>query len=840
MRGFGKTLLMVMALAMVTSVAACQNSEEQAEEHFQNAMAFLAEGDTARASVEFRNVFQNNGQHREARQNFAAMLRETGEIEQSYSQYLRLVEQYPDDIPARIALAEMAISFQSWEEAERHGRRAIDLAPDDPAVSVISVYLDYVAAVDDEDAVARRAAFDTASDLRSADPENTLLRLLVIDNALRQGEYEAALELVHEGLAESPADRDLNNAKLGLLAQLERYEDVEAQLRSMIALFPEDEELPGTLLRFYISQEDLDAAEGFLREVAETAEDPDRRNEALAALVQMRLELGGPTEALEELDRIIAEERERATEGDRETVDEFRALRAALRYADGDRDAAIAELEGLLGEEISLTLRGQVQVSMAQMLLSEGNSVGARRLVEEALESDPSQVEALRMMAAWMIEEDQADRAIAQLRTALDARPDDPDALTLMALAHSRNGNGALAREFLSLAVEASNAAPGPSMRYAQALVDDGRLIPAEEVLIGALRLAPNNQQLLVMLGSVYLELEDWPRATQVEQTLRRIGGEEGLPVADQLRTAILTAQGRTDEALAFLEELAGEGENANVAAQIAVVQAHLSAGDTAGAVEYASALLADDPENPVLRFTLAAAQTAARADEAATELYRGLTADFPESQQAWMGLIRSLSAQDEDAAARDVLEEALLALPDAPDLLWAQASYLERAGDIEGAIALYERLYEMVPNALIVANNLASLMSAYRDDDESLERAYTIARRLRGSDVAPFQDTFGWIAHRRGEFDAAIEHLEPAAAALSGDPLVQYHLGMAYLAVGRSVEALDQLRRAVEIAGPDDGRPQFATARTQIAALEAAEQEAAAAEDETEAEPAQ
>jgi tetratricopeptide (TPR) repeat protein len=113
------------------------------------------------------------------------------------------------------------------------------------------------------------------------------------------------------------------------------------------------------------------------------------------------------------------------------------------------------------------------------------------------------------------------------------------------------------------------------------------------------------------------------------------------------------------------------------------------------------------------------------------------------------------------------------------------------------------------------MANNLASLISTYREDQESLERAYTIARRLRGSDVPPFQDTYGWIAYRRGEYEEALAHLEPAAAALPEDPLVQYHLGMTYLALGRGEEALEfSCAARCELAGPDDPRPQFEIAR--------------------------
>jgi hypothetical protein len=43
----------------------------------------------------------------------------------------------------------------------------------------------------------------------------------------------------------------------------------------------------------------------------------------------------------------------------------------------------------------------------------------------------------------------------------------------------------------------------------------------------------------------------------------------------------------------------------------------------------------------------------------------------------------------------------------------------------------------------------------------------------------------------------------------------------MTYAALGREEEALEQLRRAVEIAGPEDERSQFDTARAEIERLE-------------------
>ena len=59
--------------------------------------------------------------------------------------------------------------------------------------------------------------------------------------------------------------------------------------------------------------------------------------------------------------------------------------------------------------------------------------------------------------------------------------------------------------------------------------------------------------------------------------------------------------------------------------------------------------------------------------------------------------------------------------------------------GDIDGAIAGYEALYAEDSGSPVLANNLASLIASYRDDPASLERAFAIARRLRGSEVPAF-----------------------------------------------------------------------------------------------------
>jgi cellulose synthase operon protein C len=338
---FRSSILKPLALSVsVLLLAACQSGEERAEEHFRNAVALMEAGDVARASVEFRNVFDHNGQHREARATFAAMLRSEGEVGESYSQYLRLVEQYPDDLDGRVALAEMALDFGNWDEARRHGPRAVALDPEAPGVAAIAASLAYLDALDAEDAPARRAALDSVMALLEEDPGNPVLLQFAVDGAVRDDAREEALAFLDRAMAASPRNRRLYDTRLMLLAQLERAPEIETLLLEMIGVFPEDEDLPASLLRFYIARGEMEAARGFLRARAETAETESVREEALMALVGLRIETDGPEAAMQELDRIVAE----LPEGQGHA---FRILRAGLRFDLGDRAAALAELETL-------------------------------------------------------------------------------------------------------------------------------------------------------------------------------------------------------------------------------------------------------------------------------------------------------------------------------------------------------------------------------------------------------------------------------------------------------------------------------------------------------------
>jgi len=790
-----RCFLWIPILLVSFFLSACDSAEERAQDHYETGMALLEEGDVDRALVEFRNVFKLNGTHKEARIAYAGVQEDRGDVQGAYGQYLRLVEQYPDNLVGRRALARIAADLNNWEEVERHVTVAERLAPEDPVVQSVRAGLDYRNGLRDKQPETAALAVRVSENLLQDHPDLPAARRVVIDDMLRRQDWNGALAAIDAGL-ETTQNQALYVLRLGVLEKLGRTDEIITQLQEMVDLFP-NAGLHHALVNRYIAENRLDDAQAYLRDrVARGVSEggPEARLELIAFLAQRV----SREAAFAEIDRILAET------DDHPAL--FRSVRAGLDFDSGNTDAAIMEMEDVLKDAEPSEETDRIKIALAQMLIRTGNPVGARAHVEEVLEHDPSQIDALKLKAVWLIEDDRPGDALVDLRMALDQAPRDPALMTLMAQAHERAGDRDLMGEMLALAVEASRSAPTETLRYAQFLVRDGKLLPAEDVLQAALRLQNTNPSLLAALGNVYIQMEDWPRTQHVITTLERLDTEQGQAVATELTARMLAGRNQTEELETLLSGLANSDSGLQAAASI--IRLRLAQGDIEGAQEYANSLIEQDPENPILRFLQAGSLIIGNRTEEAAVILEGLVADVPQNERFWLALYRLHRRQGAEEKAAQILSDAQVALPDNVNLKWVAAGEAERKGDIETAIAIYESVYAANSGSMLIANNLASLISSYQDDDESLQRAYGIARRLRGTDVPAFQDTYGWIAHRLGNYDEAVGYLEPAAKALTTDPTVQYHLAETYVALGRGPEALEYFQKAAALM--QDGRPRL------------------------------
>ncbi len=799
-----------MLMLSLGFLAGCESSEQKAEKHYQAALALLEKGDEDRAIIEFKNVFKLNIKHREARAAYAALQKKRGDLREAIGQYLRIADQYPDDVTAFREISEMYATLGNFNEMQRYLAKGLELAPDDKVLGALQIVYDYQNQLDGNDPEALAATVAKARALIGDLPDYIMLRQVIIDDHIKNRRFEEARAELDKALEFAPEDRSLYVVRLSVLSALGDSQAIEKQLKDMIARFPDDTASRATLIRWYVSQGQLDDAEAYLREAV--AQGGGKAADYFA-LLGFLTEMRGPQAASDELDRILAA-------GDAPLP--LYGLRAAYRFDRGERAGAIAELKELLDRTEPSDDARRLKIALSKMYGATGDEAAARALIDEVLSEDAVNVEALKIKANWLIDDDKVGDAILALRRALEKAPRDPEIMTLLARAHERNGNLDLMGEMLSLAMDAANGAPDESIRYARFLLNRGKVSTAEGILVDALRLAPDHVELLNELGAVYVAWPDWPRASQVQERLAAIGTPDAMRYANSLQNQILQGQKKTKEAVAFLEKLVAEG-SAGFGAHLEIVRSYITAGEPDSARKYVAGLLEKEPDNLEYQY-LAGSFDAATGDLASAERrYRAILDKDPTLTPVWVALFRVLTQSGQKEAAAAAIDAGLAAQPDDATLKWVKAGVLEVAGDLQGAIAIYEELYAADSENMVIANNLASLLSQVAGDDPAaVDRAQVIARRLRTSNFAPYQDTYGWIAFLRGDIKEALRTLEPAAEVMNEDPMVQFHLARAYDAAKQPAKALERFARAVELAGTTDTRDFVAEARREVARLKA------------------
>lgn len=801
-----------LILAAAVALSACKSDEEKGEDYFASGQALLAAGDEDRALVEFRNVFKYAPFHFEARKTYADILAKRGEVEEAYSQYLRLIEQYPDTPEVRRVLAEMAIAASNWDEAERHGREAIRLAPDQPEVKVIALALDYrKASLDKDDAARARVA--AAAERALADlPDSNIARGIVIDHLAMGPEPMKALPFVEEALARQPASLEYQMMKYLLLSQSGDAAAAGAQLKTMSGLFPENQEVRSSLIRWYMSQEDYDGAEAFLRQIAG---DPTGPVDAHFGLLQFLRVNKGDEATRAELEALIA------ANGENENAQLYKAMIASMDFDAGKRDEAIAAMRAIIEKAQPSNQTSQIKGMLARSLDQIGDRQGASALVEEILAVDHTHAVALKLRAGWALAADDTPRAIQDLNTALTNAPRDPEVFNLLALAQQRDGNLDSMGEYLAQAYQASGRAPQEALRYAGFQAGQGDMRQAETTLTEAWLVSPGNIDILRTLADMFVSERKWAQAQVALDYLKKLEA----PGLSQLEAVVLEGQGKGDEAIAMLKGLIEKNESvaANTQAALNIL---LARGDRDGARALMQEVLARAPGDRDLRLLSAGLKVQAGDVAGAIADYQALITEDPKEEPPYRLLYGVLSQQGRAADATAVLEAGLAARPEASTLIWLKAGELERDGKIDEAIAAYERLYASDASDVLVANNLASLLATHRSGDAaSLARAEAISRRLRGQDTPAFQDTYGWIAFLTGNTYGAIAHLEPAAKGLPDDALTQYHLGKLYQSMDRAVDAVAQYDKALALAAKSPvlaSLPQIRDAQDQRNALQA------------------
>ena len=762
--------------AMLLLVAGCDSVEERVEKHFERGLELIAEGNDVKAMLEFRNALQLDENHIGSHFELGKIQEARGNIRPAFKRFRKVADLDPGHVEARIKTARYFLLVDQPEDAELEIEGLLALAPDRPEVHA----LDAAAAMKFEEFERADQAIKQAEAL---DPDHIDTAMMRASYLYQTGDTSGALDRVNVALDLVQDKVSLYILKLQLLEKLDNQAAIGTHLTEMTERFPDRLQFRQALARWALGSGDLVAAEAQLRILADQAgEDPA----PMYALVRFLRRHQSETAARDEIVSRI---------GQAEDPFQLQLMLAQFDVETGETDQAIADLRRLA--DTSDQHADKARVVLARLLLSRGNAGEAYALVDEVLANDATNVDALVMRIARQIERDNLEQAVGTVRDALDQAPDDTRLLLLAGRAQELSGNLDLANDRLASAVRSAKYDPDTVEKYVQFLLRSVRFTAAETVLSEAIRRNSESARLIDLLGFTRLRLGNWAGAEQAARALDGLNPER----ARQLRAAILIGQERFDEGASMLRDALPEDERTRAASVSALVQTYVRDGRTDQAVEFLDKMIAEDPENIQAIGLRGNLHLAGGEFEDAEASFRRILAIAPANGGAHSALARLFTMQGEEEVAEQQILRGLELSPDNLILLARLAQYREVQGRYGEAIEVYERLYERVPDSLLVANNLASLLSDHQaDEPEALDRAYQIASRLRPSDQPQYRDTYGWTRYLKGEYEEALERIEPVAEALPNNPWVRYHLGMVYAKLNQADKARPHLQAALDL----------------------------------------
>jgi cellulose synthase operon protein C len=774
------------ALLVLTAlqVAGCDSPEDRAQSYYEHGMKLISVHDNAKAAIELRNAVR-------LKKDLIGAWKALAEIDETgrnwpgvVTDMRTIVELTPNDVSARLKLGKLLLLAGSSDEALRLANAGIEADNRNADLHALKAAISFK--LDDHAEAVREAQIAIELDPANADA----LMVMAVDR-LARGDAKGALSLLQDASVAHAKDLESNLGvqllKIKLFGQTGDLKSVEAALKKLVELNPQESGYRKLLINFYVEQRRSDDAEKEMRALA--AANPADSAAALDVIRFLYTIKKAPAAARQELDARISAGGE---------VFPYQMALADMDFAEGNVTDGRQLLENLIRAGRSPEHVRTARIALAQMYLSKRNFDPAETLATDTLRDDPHNVPALKLRASIRLERAQLDAAIADLLDALNYQPRSTDLMSLLATAYERSGLIELADKEFADATRASDFDANIGLEYAAFLQRRGSAARAEDILIELNKRRPNNIQVLSTLAEVRLARQNWIGAEEIAESIRRTGNSGG--AADQILGAALIGRHKYDEAITAYQNAYDAAPTATQPMNF-LVGALLKANKKDQAIIFLKTVLVKNPGNANALVLLGSIELSSGAADQALKSFLAAVRAQPKDSVGYRALADLYLNQKNYDEAIKVVRAGIQQQPDTMDLHIILANALERKEDYEAAISEYEFMLDKQPGNLIAANNLASLLLDHRTDKASLKRAQSLAAILRKSQIPQFKDTLGWASYLQGDYKTAVSLSEEAAVALPDQAAVRYHLGMGYISTSQLAKASEQFKKALELA---------------------------------------
>lgn len=770
-----KRVFVLLNAVLLFGLVGCGGGEDQQVKYLERAKQHLANENYEKAKVDARNVLQINPKNIEARVVLADIHFQDGELRPAFGGYSAAIQEQPDNVQANLGLAKIQTAVRDFDKAIEHCDVVLEKNPQNAdALGYKALALVGLEKSEEGYALAKQAL--------EIDAGNTAALGVTTQYLSLAGDYQGALDLLKVGQQQDPDEPRLSIMKLGVFQEMKDKEGMEKELLALTKQFPESEQYSTLLAGFYVRDSRPEKAEAAVRRFAE--ENPESF-EAKQRLVVYLLQQESQQKAIDQAKAYI--------EADPQNTRINNTL-AEIYLFTGDREKGVEALYDSIKLDPESVGAIEARTRLIGLYIEDKDLDQARKLIDDTLEIESENEIALMSRAAILLSKNDLKPAIADLRTVIKNNPSNTEALRILGQAQEAVGNRDLALDSYKKLLALGDRDQKTLASAARLAIQSEQYDEAEKYIRLSLEQQEqaDNPGLITNLVRLLALKEDWTEADEFASRL--VETESSSALGYYLKGAIDLQTGDSEDALSnfkksidvqpeAVESLAAYttelSKQSGQEESIAFVRNHCREHSFANCHYVLGTLLAQNQD-----FSAAKA-----------EMEKSLALD-DKSVRTYRQLAKIEAVQKDQAAYRRVLERAIEATDNRGmkfDL--ATLDYLEK--DYESASKIYESIIEAAGDsqaALAAKNNVAMIYADNIATEANLKRARALIADLQESENPAYLDTVGWVSYKSGDYEQAVTYVKAAVDKLGDQPLLRYHLGMAYYKAGDLQAAKEHL----------------------------------------------
>lgn len=305
-------------------------------------------------------------------------------------------------------------------------------------------------------------------------------------------------------------------------------------------------------------------------------------------------------------------------------------------------------------------------------------------------------------------------------------------------------------------------------------------------------------------LVRIYLELDESDKALDLLATLRETTFDP--QKVDFTIGRVFMERKRYDDAIALFSEMI-EAESGNDIARSLLALAYYEKGDKDKAKEILLKMSSKDKGYDEALFMLVKIYSEEKNYEAAIALVNDALTDAEPVETNYYFILAALYEEDGKLEeAKKVFVETAKQFPESTEVYFKYGMFLERTGDLDGAMTQMEEVLSLNPEDAYALNYIGY---TWADRNINLDRALEFLKQaisLRPDDGF-IRDSLGWVYFRMGELDRAVAELQKAVSIEPEDPTIHEHFGDVYLAAGDKSKALEYYRKSLELSAKEESK---------------------------------